>query len=177
MPRKDDIVQVLAATHPMRGPDQWALVPSGQSIDELLPCAHALVQVHLNGELLLRENWGITQTQPGDHILVRAIPGNSGIIRAVALLAIVVASIFTFGFAALLTGSYLAAAAAAAAVTIGGNLLLNAVVPPQLPQSITTPTGVAQAGLTGVSNQLLPYVLLPRIYGKRKVYQIGRAHV
>ena len=175
MPNDNDndskTVQLIALPNLMRGNYSWAKAESGTNIDELLPEAHSLVEVHLNGELLERDDWKEIVTRPGDHILVRAIPGDSNVLRAVAMLALVVADIFTVGALTPEIGAF-AATLVGVGISMTGMLLINAVIPPQAPVDLSIPAGEQQAGLTGVSNQLIPYGIIPRIYGKRKVFPI-----
>lgn len=131
----------------------------------------------LNGTPLLRKFWNIPiKTQ--DNIAFVALPqggggGGSNPIKIVAMVALVVATVYTGGAVGAAYGSVWGGVAAAG-VAIGGGMLVNALIPPPKPSlngmsnslSAQSPTYSLQAQ----GNQARLGNPIPVIYGRHLIY-------
>lgn len=156
----------------------YAQVQAGQTIAEMLgESASAACRVSIGGHLVPHAMWNKVRPRAGQTIHVIAAPAGSGsgkVLRAVAMVAlVVVANVYggALGGALGLTGST-ATAIGGAAIMIGGTLLLNSLVPPP-----TTSTAAASSdpfnqlqSLTGTSNNLNPYGVIPCVVGTVQFY-------
>jgi predicted phage tail protein len=125
-----------------------------------------------NGKALTRDLWPKIEVQPNDVIsLVRVPEGGDGkeILRLVALIAVTVAATVIAGPAglgyALGTWQY---AAAFTAIAVGGMLLVNALLPPPLPDLGSVADSSRESatyGIDGPKNTAREGVPVPVIYG------------
>lgn len=151
----------------------------GRTIAESLPMniAHKLHSAgavcQVNGERLI--NWVDYQIEDGDHVDLMVMPmGGDGdsksVLSAIAMIAIAVA-------APQISAAYFGGTAGAtAAVTIGGSLILgainNALIKPPTQADPTTGTSDPFFTFTGTSNQITPWGVVPRTYGRMKVVPV-----
>lgn len=145
----------------------------------VLPRSAFLVQ-H-NGRAVPMHLWERLIPRTGDQIVIHAIPqggGGSGkVLRSVAMIALVVASITIpgAGIAGLysgfgLTGTSLALASAG--IMIGGSLLINALLPPPAPPDLGSDSKYGSSPtyqLSGGRNRLRPWEPMTLIFGRHKV--------
>ena len=124
-----------------------------------------------------RDLWHIVKPKPDSHIWVTRVPQDSDVLGVVAALTITVAAIAAGNvFGPALAGGVLSEATATTLVTatvaIAGNVAVSALISPQ-PQ---TPDSGEQfnrlSSITGQSNQLNPFGVIPRIYGKHRIAPI-----
>jgi hypothetical protein len=134
------------------------------------------LRVILNDEILLADDYALTIPGEGDVLNILVLPhgGDSGILKSVLMIAIVVAATSLLGpggaLGANLTGAMLAGSVAA--VSLVSSLALSALFPPPSPATSSSSTGVAADpvyGFSAVSNASNPYGVIPRVYGRRMV--------
>ncbi|WP_047237909.1 hypothetical protein, partial [Chromobacterium subtsugae] len=131
--------------------------------------------VCVNGRPLL--DWRRYRLRRGDFVEVRAVVAGGGggkVLRTVAMVAVMVAAAYVAGPAgAALFGSSGMATAAGAAVMIGGSMLVNALLPPPMPDI----AGVGGRGdanisqnyaLSGARNRARTYAPMPLVIGQRR---------
>ncbi len=131
------------------------------------------LRVILNDEILLADDYALTIPGEGDVLNILVVPhsGDSGILKSVLMIAVVVAATYFLGPAGYgLTGAALAGSVAA--VSLVSSLALSALFPPPSPTTSSGSTGVAADpvyGFSAVSNASNPYGVIPRVYGRRMV--------
>lgn len=169
---------IVARPHVLTGECVYAQVEAGQTLAQMLGMdASEACQVSIGGHTVPRAMWGKVRPRAGQTIHVAAIPqgGNGGkALRTIAMVVlVVVANVYggAFGTAMGLTGST-ATAVGSAAIMIGGSLLINAVIPPP-----TAKTGASSSdpfsqlnSLTGTSNNLAPYGVIPCVVGTAQFF-------
>lgn len=128
--------------------------------------------VQVNGEYVLQAQWA-RRIKTTDVVAVFYLPGDGGNggsnpIRTLLQVALVVASMWVPGAIGLQAG---AATAMSAAIMIGGNLLLNAVLPPP---TANLASGREQAsptyGINAQGNRARLLEAIPVLYGRFRVY-------
>ena len=154
---------------------------------DLADCQRAkLIIVELNGRVVPMPVWSATVVSVGDHILVRRVPGISGgggksILRIFAILTVLVvaaylAPVIGAGLAAVGITSATATSLAFSIVAGIGTFLVNALLPPPLPklpaQGTTQGRDPLVHSITGIGNNANPYGVIPRVYGRRKVFPV-----
>lgn len=132
----------------------------------------------VNGFPILREFWN-TPMQDNDHLVFLALPqggggGGSNPVRIVALVALVVATVYTGGAVGAAYGSVWGGVAAAG-VAMGGSMLVNALIPPPKPSlnGMSNSLSAAQSptySLQAQGNQARLGNPIPVIYGRHLVY-------
>lgn len=170
------MVKVLAYTHPLRNDRVEAEVADGQSIREIV--GNAPVHAWINGCEVPAELLAYVRPKPGALLIVRPVPQGGDTFRMVALIAVAaVATYVTAGgaagaFGAAFEAGGFGAIAAGAGVAIGGSLLVNTLIPAQLP-------GMGSGGgesfnrlsaLTGTANQVAAFQPIPRLYGEFRFF-------
>lgn len=152
-----------------------------QSIGWMRDALHA--RVYIDGDLIPEASWEYTFPSAGQSVCIRAVPlgGNQGkdALRIAATIAVIVGAIVTGGLVAGIGGAFLGLSAAtwggiaAAGVSIVGTLGVSALIPPAPPklnELSNLPTASNTLSITGTSNQLLPYGVVPRVYGRHRVF-------
>lgn len=164
------MVKVLAFLHPLRDEQVEAEVADGQSIREIV--GDVPVHAWVDGHEVPAELLGKVRPKAGAVLVVRPVPRDGGIIRSVALVAVAAAAVAVTGgaLAPLLGASFavggLGAIAGGAAIGIGGSLLINQLVPPQLPSLSNSGESFNRLeALTGTSNRTAAFQPIPRLYG------------
>lgn len=172
------IVPVTVKTHPLKDDIVEAKAKAGQTLYEVLGDIRENVVVFYNGEtvshdkmddIILRENDVISAA-----VVAQGGEGNKTL-RTVLQIAVVAASL---AVDLILPGAgRVLQAAAAAAIQIGGNLLIDALVPPsQMGIDQGNPEGFDRiGGITGSRNAFTPYAPVPRVYGRHKIYPLMSA--
>lgn len=174
-----------------------ALRPSGGTVADIMRSIgwtreYDSVRVTIDGVLVHHAQWEHIVTRAGESVVVRAIPtggggGGKDVIRIVAMVAVLSLAIAVSGgalaplggllagaggFAALVGGST-ASLLVAGAVSIIGTLAISALIPPARPKlnDLSGQTNSSNTlSLNGVSNQLVPYGIVPRVYGRHRIF-------
>ena len=162
--------------------------PAGLSISEMLwkgPTPARLpytVLVWVDGRPVPGDALESTRPPAGSLVLVKTFPrgGGSDLFRAVLIIAVIAASIYTMGAAsglALHLGATTAAApywaaAAAIAVSTVGSLVINALIPPITPPAVSYGASDLQENptmwISGSQNQQNPWGTIPSILGRMR---------
>lgn len=170
---------IVYCRNPLKYSEREILFKQG-TLSDLAPNTELPFVCSVNGEYLLRKDWGY-RVQPDDIVvystLLQGGGGGKNPLRLIATIALSVAapgigsSLATgFGFAA----SGVAASAFSAAVLIGGTALVNAVLPPprlptsQQSASINSPSSTYTLGAQANSARLGAAV--PVLYGRHQIY-------
>lgn len=164
-------------------------VAAGQSIAEIIasiaqPWQHDYLRVVLNGEVINQDQWSLTVPNAKDTLNIILVPKGGdagGILKAIAIIAIVVVATYflgpmaagAMGLAAGSAGAMAVGAGIGAMAGLAASLALNAVFPPPNPAAMQTGgSGVSEDpvyGFSKVSNAANPYGCIPRVYGRRKL--------
>lgn len=163
-------VKVLAYTHPLRDEQVEAEVADGQSIREIV--GNAPVHAWINGREVPAELLAYTRPKPDAVLVVRPVPQGGDTFRMVALIAVsVIASVVSYGTLTPYIGATWSAAAGAA-IGIGGTLLVNQLIPAQMPgMGIGGGESFNRlAALTGTANHVAAFQPIPRLYGEFRFF-------
>ena len=186
-------IRLIACPHPLSVEKGRIdeLVPEGATVREHLrafnldpEALNALV--FIDDERIAQAQWEYAVPRAGQNLSVRAIPAGGGggseqgksALRIVAMLAVVVASIFTAGgaLAGVLGAGFGAgtfgAAFAGAALSIAGSLAINALIPPsrQLDDGFGAGAANPSFRITGTRNQFIPFGVLPQVLGRHRIF-------
>jgi hypothetical protein len=181
--------RVVYTASPFRCTDRIELgVPEGSSISEILARAKvredAHVTVDVDGQRVEPRDWHHVRPRAHSVVCVRAIPesqpGESGgktALRIVALIVILVVAIYlgpvaagALGYGAGTTGAAVIGAAVTGAIAIGGQLAVNALIPPPKLRPPDTPSGRIQNAITGSRNVVNQWGVVPRVFGTWKIF-------
>jgi len=140
--------------------------------------AGEVFNVIVNGNFIEPGLWEFTKLSPSDTVLItlNMASGESGqIFKQFALIAItVVASVYLGPEAGAQGAALIGGSLQVAAVTIGAALLLNALIPPPVPNSVGFGSGGYEGSqafsITGQSNSSKPYSVVPRVYGQHRMF-------
>lgn len=131
-------------------------------------------QVGLNGKPIAAEDYATTELTPTDKLVIVMVPQGGGaksILRMVAMVALVVGAMVLFGPGGALVGPGLLSATggyiAMATTMVAGSLLINALLPPQVPKA-DTESGT-NYGYDGAKNTAREGVPIPVVYGEFRV--------
>lgn len=132
----------------------------------------------VNGDPVLRAEWNSLKIRSNDHIaFIHLLQGGGGggsnPLRVVGMVALVVATVASYGAASAAWGTVWGATVAAG-VFIGGGMLINALVPPPKPTlngtSYTVSSQSPTYSLQAQGNQARLGNPIPVIYGRHLVY-------
>ena len=132
----------------------------------------------VNGDPVLRAEWNSLKIRSNDHIaFIHLLQGGGGggsnPLRVVGMVALVVATVASYGAASAVWGTVWGATVAAG-VSIGGGMLINALVPPPKPTlngtSYTVSSQSPTYSLQAQGNQARLGNPIPVIYGRHLVY-------
>lgn len=154
-------------------------VPSGTTIRKILAKVAdgveitSALEVRVGGYIVPEAMWDRLKPKEGVPVVITRMElagGNlGGILRAAALVAVAIAAPYVGAWAAGAAG-FGAATAWAGAFTIIGGIAINALVP------MPTPSGAGDRGadkwnqLTGTSNQINPWGVIPQVIGEDRLY-------
>lgn len=147
----------------------------GATVSELIreaALSNRPVRAWIDGEEVPAELIPARTLRAGEIVTLRAdVAGGGGrkILRTLLSIAVIAASVF-IPAAFQLTG--LSAAFASAGVMVAGNLLINALVPPELPR-LDAPGAERAApvySLSGGANRARPYAPLPIVLGEHRIF-------
>ena len=135
--------------------------------------------VSVNGHMIEKDFWSLTKLSETDSVIIspKIGKGDSGqFFKQIAIVVIAVAASAAFGpGGGYAVGSAFGAGLATAAVTIAATLLLNALIPPPVPNI----GGVGGAGgvddsqmyaITGQANQMKRLGTVPKVYGTHRMF-------
>lgn len=184
-------VHVIALLHPFNLANRVLIdVDPGQTVQEILDTLNFKPRrgfeplIQIENWNVPRETWGRVKPRSGRTITIRVLPrgggGGKDVLRAVAFVAVVAASFAVpagLGLTTVIGGVStlsLSGALLAAGIGIVGNLLINALIPPPgLDLNELGGGGRSLAySLSGTRNQLNPWGVIPKIYGKHRVYPV-----
>lgn len=147
-------------------------VSKSLNISEEILNAH--LSVYLNGELIDKDFYSYVKPSEKSNLLLAVTPRGGSFGETFKIVAvIVVAAVVSSATAGL--GSPVAAGLITAGATIGTSLLLNAIIPPPKP-SMSGPSSLSgqsesQAySVTGQSNSVSKYGVVPKVYGKHRAF-------
>lgn len=169
------MVQINASVHPLRIQSVLRQVEVGRTIQsivqEVCPLEfRSFLVVTINGEEIQREEWEIRRVRFDEVIVFRAIPqGNAGKFFN-TLIQIVVMAV-----AVIVLTPFIGLPAAFAIGSILGHLIANALIPPSS-FSNTGSSATQTFGISGISNQELPYGVVPRVCGRTLITPPKGAH-
>jgi hypothetical protein len=172
-------VRVTAMRSPFRQARIELAFAEGSTIATMVAAAglsptSTRLAAYVGDRLVPESEWLTTRPRAGDIVCVRALPlGNEGesggktALRIVALLAVVVLSIVTFGAGTAFAGAYGATASAIAVgvASIAGSLAVNALIPPPKLEPPKQVNSKGQSLISATRNEMRPYEQLPRVYG------------
>lgn len=153
-------------------------VQSGQSLLSMLLEAsgglpvHPSVEVRVGGVLAPREMWSHLKPKVGASIYVTNMSlsgGNNGVLRALLMVVVAIASVYTGGAAGAAYGAAWGAAASVA-VTIVGTLIVNAIAPLPTPGGGLSGSDRQWNQLTGTANQINPWGAIPVVLGECRYF-------
>ncbi len=170
--------------------------PAGGTVTDLLRSIawtpdglHA--RVFIDGEYVEDAVWESTVPRPGQSVVVRAIPMGGGgggdqgkdalrIVAMVGVLALAIAAPYLAPVGWGLVGAW-TGVALTATISIVGSLAISALIPPARPK-MNDLSGLNSGAsntlsLNGTSNQLIPYGVIPRVYGRHRIFPpLGARH-
>ncbi|PWB94650.1 hypothetical protein C5689_06195 [Methylosinus sporium] len=144
---------------------------------ELLIAERVAVRVVVGGRLILQAEWETFRPEPGA-VVIRVIPGNSGLLRSVLLLSATIAAtalgqwyltpaLATAGISGLAANAIVAGATFAAMT--GASFLVNALVPVRPSQKSSGAANSPTYAISGWSNPVSPNGAVPMILGRMRV--------
>lgn len=177
------LIPVIRITNPLNPREfvretlQWS---AQKTIADYFPIAvvENPVVVSINGRIVEEKDYPVTYLGPDDNLVVCPIPqggggGGKSILRIVAMIAVVVASIYTGGAVGAAYGS-MAGMAAQAGVMIAGTLLVNSLLPVKAASNSAVGrsdlSSSASYGVDGAKNVSAEGVPVPICYG---VFRMG----
>ena len=147
------------------GPDEFQQVPKGASVSDLAPVGPWLCLI--DGQYISRDDWW-QPIRSGECVIFHQRPQGKDGLRAILMIAVIFASVFMPAFLSLGAGTW-QAALAGAAINLVGNLLVNALIPMERPESassqISNNYNVALQGNAARLDQAIPV-----LYGHNKTY-------
>ena len=178
-------VEVVARPHPVRPDIVMSEAPDGCTIAEIVGGVHEDVEVFL-GDLsghIDRDAWHVVKPKPGTRVFVTKVPQDDalGIIGAVVITvaAVALGQVYgpalaaSLGYSASGTAAAIATASITAAVSLVGSFALNALIPGQTPSPESGGDRFDRlASITGQSNQMNPFGVIPRLYGTHLIYPV-----
>ena len=169
-----DLIELRLAAHPLKGGGARAALPGPMRLDALMRLAWptgAPAAVWLDGEPAAQADWGRIEARPGQTVAIRPAlaGGDTNPLRVVLQLALAAGTFGLVNSAWYAGAGAWAQAGAAAGLVVVGNLLINAVAPPRLPE-LSRPSSEPQYALAGGANRARPYEPLLMALGRRQVF-------
>lgn len=176
----ETLIPVIRITNPLNPREfvretlQWS---AKKTLAEYFPVVSVVenpVVISINGRIVEEKDYPVTYLGPDDNLVVCPIPqggggGGKSVLRIVAMIAVVIASIYTGGAVGAAYGS-MAGVAAQAGVMIAGTLLVNSLLPVNAAGSSALGRGdlmsSASYGVDGAKNVSAEGVPVPVCYGK-----------
>lgn len=177
-------VMVLDRLDP--GERREMVAPLGATIGEIVAAAlpgaadFERARVLIGGHVIGRAIWHRVRPKPGAQVIIRVVPGNSGLLRSVLTIAVVIAAAAISGgllapaLGTAFAGGSLGAGLAATGTLVVGSLLINALVPTR--QDTTSSTADSPTySISGLRNTLNPDGPVPRLLGRMRIAPIYAA--
>lgn len=177
---RDNRVHVCLTPRPM-AEAITDLIPAGPTVADIIrrhDCEHLLLagvtsRCFLDGVELGRELWEDIKPRSGQILSAQMAPGDDAA-NAFLSLGVVAASIFTGGLAGAAYGAFWGSVVGGATL-FGGNMLKNAIAPPQGPSLGDRTFGSSEQlspalAITGTSNQARKYQPVAMVLGKVRRY-------
>lgn len=150
------------------GPDDLKPVPEGATVHDLVPAGPWLCQI--DGQYISRADWW-QPIRTGECVIFHQRPQGKDGLRAILMIAVIVASIYTGGAAgAAYFGSATTAQFAGALVGIVGSLLVNALVPMEVPQGPSAGVNSPNYDVALQGNSARLDQAIPVLYGHNKTF-------
>lgn len=133
---------------------------------------HPSVEVRVGGVVAPREMWSRVKPKAGTSIYVTNMSlagGNNGVLRALLMVVVAIASVYTGGAVGAAYGAAWGAAASVA-VTIVGTLIVNAIAPLPTPGGGLSGSDRQWNQLTGTANQINPWGAIPVVLGECRYF-------
>lgn len=178
IPASESLQALNIQPHPFADPGM-TYVRAGKTLQAmLLECTngkplHDHIVVRINGIFVPRELWPRVKPKPGTHIYVGVnmlAGGNGNGLRTALQIVVAVVAAWVTGGAGGAIASSGWAAAAGAAVMIGGTLLVNQIAPLQTASTASANSSKAWYQLTGSSNAMTPWEIIPQVLGEYRIY-------
>lgn len=182
MDRKISTLPVIARPNPLSEQVYHAEVPAGLSIAQIIGGEPSGLRVWIDDVEVPRDYWSKVRPKIGHTIVIKALPGSGSggkqtlrivLFIAVTAAAVAAGNVFGAGLSSALGGAIsttTAQAVISTSLTIAGGLLINALIPVPLPENRQDSEPERIGALTGVSNRVVPYGVIPKIYGKMRYY-------
>lgn len=139
--------------------------------------------VLVNGHIVDSKDWDKTVVNRQDDILIAPQIHGGDSTEIFKSIVIIAATVISGGWAAGVWGAgTIAAGLATAAITIGTSLILNALIPPPVPDSLSIGgSGGGQAGsqaynINAQSNRVNKFGLVPKVYGSHRMFPLVAAN-
>jgi len=146
-------------------------------------------RVFIDGRYIPDSEWGTLVPRTGQCLVARAIPrgggggGGKDVMRMVAMIGIMALAIgvpILVATTSLIAAGTLGGALFTTAIGLVGTLAINALIPPARPKLndlSNMSTGSNTLTISGTSNQLIPYGVVPRVYGLHRIFPpLGARH-
>lgn len=177
------IIPVHARPHPLSMDVVHAEFEVGLSLREIVGLEAKSCRIEIGGMTIPEEWWPHIRPKPGIAVVITRYPqGGSvkNIFRIIAFAALAVGVAFTAGLAGTVLPAFLGGATLtttnagllAAGIGLVGSLVINALIPPQNPatSSSSSDTTNLLSSITGTSNQVNRYGVIPCVVGRVKYY-------
>ena len=182
MPDSYDIIPVSARSV-IGGPPEIINLPQGRTVSEMLEFTGLQpygLHVFVDDRLIEPWQYPIIRPMAGERVFICIVPqggdDSNKLLRSVAMIGIMILAIYATGGTAafgVVGGSTGFGAAAGLAVSIGGSLLVNALIPPTIPDEpqLTDQGSTAKTySITGAGNRYLPFQSIPKTLGTDRVF-------
>ena len=142
--------------------------------------AEELFGANVNGYTIESDLWKTVALKPGDNVLIYPLLGDDGpaVFRTLLSVVVTVAAAYFLGPAGLgLTGVGLGVATAA--VSLAGGLLINALIPPSLPNTNLAGGdygGSQMYSITSQQNATRKFNTVPKVYGSHRIFPVVAAN-
>ncbi len=172
------MIDLVLIPHPLRPGEARAQLPGPMRLDALMREAWAgrlgcvPVSVWVDGEPAAADDWRRIEVADGAAVTIRPAlaGGDTNPLRVVLQLALAVGTAGLLGSGWYAAAGWLARGAAVGGLLVGGNLLVNAVAPPRLPELAGGPKAEPLYALSGGSNRARPWEPLLMVLGERRVF-------
>jgi len=172
------VIDLVLIPHPLRPGEARAQLPGPMRLDALMREAWAgrlgsvPVSVWVDGEPAASADWRRIEVADGAAVTIRPAlaGGDTNPLRVVLQLALAVGTAGLLGSGWYAAAGWLARGAAVGGLLVGGNLLVNAVAPPRLPELAGGPKAEPLYALSGGSNRARPWEPLLMVLGERRVF-------